>query len=264
MQKRRGCLWLAVGIILALLAGSFAFVTMLQATAARLAPPEVLKTQVVVAVREIALRAVIQDADIEVKELPTDAVPEGAAVAAEEVVGKIAMVKFVPGEIILKSRLADLTKKGENIALTIPEGKVVIAIPATDLMSTLSILQPGDKVDILWSIEIKGKEQDSGGLLTMATLQNQEITAIVLPPVVTSPSGGAQPGSEKPVAVGPKALLFAVDPQDAVILKYLKDSGGTIDVVLRAPTDKRIYSTEPVHINYLDDLYQFTVPKPPF
>ncbi|MBS1965553.1 MAG: hypothetical protein JST60_06995 [Chloroflexi bacterium SZAS-1] len=36
----------------------------------------------------------------------------------------------------------------------------------------------------------------------------------------------------------PTALLCSVTPADAVVLKYAKDSGGTIDFTLRSPTNQ--------------------------
>lgn len=248
MQRRKGLIWLAAGAILALLAGAVAFVTMQQAAVERTVVQEEPRTKVVVATREIPLRTVIQGADVGLKELPTDAVPEGSVLRVDEAVGKISMVRLTPGEVLLAHRLADPTKKGENIAFTMEEGRLVMAFPAMDLMSTIGLLEPGDRVDILFSLDIEGQEGAPGGLVTFSSLQNLEITAVVMPAVGEKQTSGG--------AARPQAILLALEPQDALVLKHLIDAGGIVDVVLRAPTDQQLFETQPVDIDYLIDRYR--------
>jgi len=250
MRRRRGYLWLTLGLVLALLAGAVAFVTMQQAMTGKPVVRKEPRSNVVVAAREIPLCTVIQEADVELRELPTSAIPKGAVRRLDEAVGKISKVKLTSGEVLLAHRLADPTKKGENIAFTMKEGTVVMAFPARDLMSTIGILQPGDKVDILFSLDIEGGKEGEGGLVTFDALQNLEITAIVMSP--EKQASGIR-GGEK---ARPQALLLALEPQDALVLKHLIDAGGIADVVLRAPTDQQLFETRPVNIDYLIDRYQ--------
>jgi hypothetical protein len=56
---------------------------------------------------------------------------------------------------------------------------------------------------------------------------------------------------------GVKVVTFIVDHQEALILKYIKDSGGTIDLVVRSINDKDNVATDPVSLEYLVDLYHF-------
>lgn len=234
---------------MALLAGGVAFVTLTRATATKPAGVEVSqnRSQVVVAVHRIALRRVIQKEDVELKEMPADLVPEGAVRQVEEAVGKIATAELFPQEIVISSRLADPTVQGKagQIAFTMEEDKVTIAIPPLDLMSDIELLKPGDRVDILVSLDKEGR------LITVQTLQNLEIAAIV------TPGSKAQEKATGETEAGkPSALLFALDPQDALILKHLIDSGSIVDVALRAPTNERLFETQPVDMDYLSDRYR--------
>ena len=52
-------------------------------------------------------------------------------------------------------------------------------------------------------------------------------------------------------------LLFAMDPQDALVIKHLLDAGGVLDVTLRSATDERVVYTQSVTAEYLADRYQF-------
>jgi pilus assembly protein CpaB len=59
-----------------------------------------------------------------------------------------------------------------------------------------------------------------------------------------------------PPEIEPQAILLALSPQDALVLKHLKDAGGVIDIVLRAPTSSQLFEPEPVMPDYLKDRYE--------
>jgi pilus assembly protein CpaB len=82
------------------------------------------------------------------------------------------------------------------------------------------------------------------------TLQNIEVYTLGLwtPP-------GEQADSDSSNAL--KVITFIVDPQEALILKFVKDSGGTIDLAVRSAEDANIAQTDPVNLDYLVDLYGF-------
>ncbi|MBC7263111.1 MAG: Flp pilus assembly protein CpaB [Chloroflexi bacterium] len=253
MGQRKGCLWITAGIITALIAGVTAFVVVFQATAQRPATPEIPMTEVVVARRSIAPRTVIDLEAIEMRSLPADSVPEGAVQSLEEANGKMAIVGLSPGEVLLSHRLADPTKAGANVAIVMDEDRVAVAFPVSDLMSRIGMLQPGDRVDILYSILMKQDEGSEGEQVTFAALQNVEVAAIIRPP---APEGSTQ-------AQAPSALVFALDPQDALVLKYLEDAGGIVDLVVRSPTREQPFDTVPVHKDYLSDRYRIRLPQNP-
>ena len=65
--------------------------------------------------------------------------------------------------------------------------------------------------------------------------------------------GGAEEGGEGQRA--PQAILLTVDPQDALVLKYMKDVGATLDLVLRAPGDESEFEVDPVNLDYIINGY---------
>ena len=56
-------------------------------------------------------------------------------------------------------------------------------------------------------------------------------------------------------------MAFLVDPQDALLAKFVKDSGGTIDLVLRSRDSHDPVNTEPVTADTLVDRFKFRVPS---
>ena len=254
MRKRGGIIWIVTGIILALLAGAVAFWAIYRASS-KVAPvvQEVPKAKVIVASRHIAVRELIQAGDVETRQAPLDIIPENAMHEMSNVVGYLALNPLSPGEIILASDLLSPTLKSERIAMAMDKNQVAFAFPADDLMSSCDLLQPGDHVDLLFSIEVKLSEKGDKDLTTFTALQNVEIAQIVRPQVAGSRTQGAHP----------TAIVFALDPQDALVLKHLRNRGGTVDIVLRAPDAKQPFSTQPVNEDYLINRYQLRIPMLP-
>ena len=59
----------------------------------------------------------------------------------------------------------------------------------------------------------------------------------------------------------PDSLLVTLAPQDALTLKYVNDSGGILDYVLRAPGVERPFESDPVDIDYL--INRYSIPTGP-
>jgi hypothetical protein len=99
-----------------------------------------------------------------------------------------------------------------------------------------------------------------------------EITAMVVDVITeeqsqTSPvslpdQGTPQPQpTPQPSQIRIRAYLLALLPQDALVLKHLKDQGAIFDIVLRAPTSNQLFDLSPVTSEYLMDRYELEMPK---
>lgn len=262
MKQRGGCLWLLVGLFLAVVAGGLSFTAMLKATSAEPAGQAEALAPVVIVARDVPPRTELQPEDMIAKELPMSAIPDNAVRDQQEAVGKITTSQLIAGEILLEPRIAEPGVPGPQVSFKIEPGKVVMAFPADDLMSRVGILQPGDIVDFLYSIRVTTKSvsvgsegvesQEEETTITFWTLQKVPITAVVLPPEARVPDDQGQAARQ------PEAILLALEPQDALLLKHLKDVDGIVDIVLRAREDDTEYETEPVTPLYLDDQFGLT------
>jgi pilus assembly protein CpaB len=152
-----------------------------------------------------------------------------------------------------------------------------MAFPASDLMSGLGVLQRGDTVDIFASMTVEvtpttttpgvatttQEEQTITRMFTFDAFQRVQVTAIVADVVQeqgSSSQGGAQP-TPNPANVRVRAYLLAMDAQDALLLKHMRDSGAVFDFVLRSPTSNELYELTPVTVDYLIQRFELTVPK---
>jgi pilus assembly protein CpaB len=249
-------LWLLVGLFLALVAGGLAFTAMLRATAAQSPEQTEPRAPVVIVVQNVPARTRIQPQHVELAEMPISAIPANAVRSLDAAVGKVTTSPLVAGEFLIEPRLADLETRGPEVAFELEPGKVIMAFPAGDLMSRSNILKPGDKVDVLVTIRLsQPAEQDPQQVeqvpFTFASLQRVTISAVVMPPEAFGPPQNRAP-RERP---RPEAILLALDPQDALLLKHLKDTGGIFDIVLRAPEDEADFETTPVDPSYLQQHY---------
>jgi len=260
MKRRSGCIWIAAGAVLALVAGLLAFLAILRASSTAVPTATRVPTVgIVVAARALGVRELIQPGSVELRQAPADIVPETALRRVEEVMGWMTIVPLASGEMILSSQIISPTVKGEHFAFTMDPAKVAMAFPANDLMSRNNLLQPGDHVDMLFSIAVEARDQQTGGLVTFNALQNLEIAMMVRPQNVES-SATQQVTTHE---AAPLAIVFALDPQDALVLKHLQDMGGTVDIVLRAPGAKELFETQPVHLDYILDRYTIRLPVQP-
>jgi len=268
LRGRRGLIWILAGAVLALLAGVAAMlalraaISIIQVPAAE-AP---LTRPVVVASRFVARRSTLSNADVEIRELPEDSIRSGAVVKIEDAVGRITLTEFNQGEIILAQNLLELTAEGEpeegkaSLGEALDDDEVAVPLLAIDLMNRFGVLQPGDKVDLLFSVNVVGRTYQEdiprGGLVAVTAVQDLEILQIV------SIKAPAEEGQEQQAQVLERLIILIADPQEAVIIKYLKDSGGVIDFALRAPTSEQLFEVEAVTINYLAERYGIVPPEP--
>ncbi len=275
MGRLRGFLWLAAGVVVAVLAGIVAF-TVLSRPVARGQEGEmadVPTTEVVVADRAVPLRTALTAEDLSVEEMAVDAVPEGAVEEMEDAEGMVTLVDLYPGEVILRQRLLDpnlITGKGRH-ALFLSEDEVLMAFPAEDLMSRINILKPGDRVDILISLElpVEGElaalTEEEGAT---AEGEEEQVTFVVLENVGIAALPGQQfaareegdegspiPSEDAEEGGQAKALLLTLAEQDALVLKYVMDKGGIQDIVLRPPGVERSFEAEPVNVDYIIDAF---------
>ena len=239
------------------------------------APQTVNTERVVVSTHDIKPGTVLKAEDLRFAEMPVGLAPAGAITNLEAAIGKFAKADLVVGEMILDHKLADPTNVSHDVGFMLDDNEVLMAFPASDLMSTLNVIQRGDLVDIFASMsqEVPKKTAGSAELtseqsqetekytFTFDALQRVQITAMVID-VVAGKRNGSLPldGSEnlvQPDTVENKtrAYLLALSPQDALVLKHLKDIGATFDIVLRAPTSHQLFEVQPVMSDYLLDRY---------
>jgi Flp pilus assembly protein CpaB len=234
-------------------------------------------TDVVITTQDLAIGTVINREDVQTASYPVSLVPRDALLSIEAALGKIATVHLIQGEMVLQHHLANPTNISHDIGYIIGDDKVLMAFPATDLMSGLGVLQRGDNVDIFASMTVEvspttiapgvgattEQQEKITRMFTFDAFQLVNVTAIVADVVAESDQnreGAAQP-TPNPADIRVRAYLFAMDPQDALVLKNMRDKGATFDFVLRSPTSNELFDISPITVEYLLQRYELTIPK---
>lgn len=233
---------------------------------------ETVKTSVVVVTRDVFLGDQINAGDVKIATVPVEVAPRDALGAVEEAIGKIVKTDLVQGEMVLGHNLADPTNKNSDLSFILAEDHVLLAFPADDLMSRENMVRRGDIIDIFatFTEDVKtvpdltgeaaaGQSQEpQKRTFTVDTFQKVSVTALVVEVIQqeegnTPLQGGQQPTITKQTKI--RSYLLALDPQDALVLKHLKDVGAEFDIVLRAPTSTVQFDLTPVTEEYIIEFY---------
>jgi pilus assembly protein CpaB len=234
---------------------------------------EVVKMQVVVVTRDLFLGEQLKTEDVKTVELPVEFAPRDAISNTDEAVGKFIKTDLVTGEMVLAHNLASPTNSNHDLSFILSDNHVLMAFPAGDLMSRNSIIQRGDIIDIFATFKetIKTVPDNTTTTTTTGTtelpvertftvdaFQKVSITALVLE-IIDQQSSTLLKGEtgDQATAVSTKtnSYLLALDPQDALVLKHLKDTDATFDFVLRAPTSTVKFELTPVTEEYIIEFY---------
>lgn len=220
---------------------------------------QAVKTPVVVMTRDMKLGDRIAAGDVSVSEMPVDVIPRDAVTKVEDAVGKFIKADMVQGEMLLQHNLANPTNNNHDLSFILADDHVLMAFPATDLMSQENIIQRGDVVDLFATFQEAVKtvgdtsqatttnEEPVMRTFTVDAFQKVSVTALVMD--VTKNDQG------QTTSTSISSYLLALDPQDALVLKHLKDMGANFDIVLRAPTSTLQYDLTPVTEEYIIELY---------
>ena len=286
---KRGRILIFLGIILGLATTVAAFYVLPGVEGEAAEPAEVPKQKALVALQNIGQAHQIDPALLELREFDQGQVPPDAVMSTADVAGKLAAVNITQGQIIRREMLTDeksIVEKGVNASFLIPPGKVAVAFPIDELSSVAYALEAGDRIDMLVTMqlisvdpELQAKEPLPVGddmekveqiprMVTQLTLQDVTILKIGRwgeAPAQASPEAQPtptpEPGQPPAPVPGPTIMTVLVDQQDALVLKFAREAGASIDFALRGKLDHEIVTTEPVTLEYMIRRFNITPPE---
>jgi len=235
---------------------------------------DVVKTQVVVVTRDLFLGDQLSEADVKLVQVPVELAPRGAIVELDDAFGSITKTDLVSGEILLATNLANPTNSNHDLAFILAEDHVLMAFPAGDLISRNNIIKRGDIIDIFatFTQEIQTvtdnttttttttdgtPEEPVERTFTVDAFQKVGVTALVLEVVETDTPvlQGQNTGQVSVTSTRTVSYLLALNPQDALVLKHLKDTDAIFDIVMRSPTSTIQFELTPVTEEYIIEFY---------
>src|SRR5579859_962220 len=239
--------------------------------------------RVVIATGDIPASSEIAASMVNIRTVPDELVQAGAATKVEDVVGKFSPDAITKGSVINTQKIGPIAAKNAP-SFTIENGKVMYVMPVSFAGSQFSLaqvnaLRSGDRVDLLYTTinapqNITAEQRQSIDsdpipyLQTRIMLQDLRIQEIgsyaadgSLVPASGDPSGkGAAP------SLAGANIIFIVQPEEALVLKWLKDAttyykSSNIEMVLRSPADdQQADNNLVVNFNYMQQKYNLAPP----
>lgn len=270
MRRRRiGFILIFTGFVMAAVAGIIVYGQVSQAQQIEAKLPT---RDVVVARDPIPEKTVIQASSLMMVQVPEQAVPVGAAERIEDVADKISPFAIVKGEIIVLDKLAPLASR-DIPSYALKKGMVAFTFPykgegsypkEKTYLAASNMPRTGDRVDVLltmlivpvdWAKNAGSMDASLMGTFsqTRTILQNIEVLQVG----VFSSASGQKPagGQDEPY------ITLALTHQDAAILKWAKDTGGSVDFVVRSPYDSDVVEVPNITFDYMVRQFGFDVPS---
>lgn len=253
-SRRRARLVLIVGLLFAVGAGATTF--FVANTAKSEAPAPIPTSSIVVAAREIPPKTQITATDLKLVKMNTEVVPPAAITSPDEVVGKITITGISVGEPIFASKLggangliftvfpaAALGNDG-SIPVGSPNYRAM-SITVADALAAGGTIQAGDSVDVLFTMQISPDKY----------FKNPN-------PAVNSSDASARIVLERVPILARNLAVYVIrtDAATAERIAYLQASGGTLQLLLRAPKDERATGTVGASFDNTQDVIKLHIP----
>lgn len=200
--------------------------------------------RVVVASKDILEMGTIDDTMLQIEERPVDFIQPSAIENPEDAVGLVAAAPIKKGEQILSTKL--LTP-GPNtgLSLQVAPNKRAVTIPVDDVRGVSKLIRPGDRVDIITSLEtgkgqsqkreVKTVLQDIAVIATGVHITNN------IPRKLEADTSGKLSYKNLTGDTTFSAITIEVSPKDAQNLIYIMSSApGSIFLTLRNPNDRAV------------------------
>jgi Flp pilus assembly protein CpaB len=279
-RKRLGFILIGGGVLMALIVGVMVYSQVSEAERVKASLPT---ARVVIATADIPPRTEIAASMVNIRTVPDELVQAGAATKIEDVVGKFTPDPISKGAVLNTQKIGPVAVKNAP-SFRIEKGKVMYVMPVSFAGSQFSIaqvnaLRSGDRVDLLYTT-INAPQG-------LSVDQRQEVTANPIPYLQTrimlqnlriqeigsyAPDGSLVPATGDPTAknaapaLANANIIFIVDPEEALVLKWLKDAAtyykeSNVEMVLRSPADDQQSDNGlVVNFNYMQQKYNLAPP----
>ncbi|MEZ4501441.1 MAG: Flp pilus assembly protein CpaB [Dehalococcoidia bacterium] len=231
-----------IGAVLALLVGGAAYVYLSDAESTTSSAVE--RTTVVVATRDVPVRDRIVAGDLELREVPVEAVHSLAVRDVDAAMNMFALSTIRAGEQVLSVDLGT-QPGGSALSKLLPEGMRALSIAVSDAVAAGGLVEPGDRVDLMGVFE----ESKAGADGSVQVAENLEVLAVSAALLGQDDSSSTDERRGSPTSVSATVTL-AMSPEVAQRVA-LADEFGSLRIVLRSSGDQSTTTTRPVE---LDDI----------
>lgn len=211
------------------------------------APQPEARTAVFAVTRDLDVGSMVRKTDLKREfVLPKD-LPKGAVLSEKDALGRAVLYPIAANETLVKTKLSTLTG-AEGVPATITSGMRAVAVQVTDVSGVANLIQPGSKVDVIYT-----HPGNMAEAITSTLLEDVKVLSMGRTTQVGQVIDPKLP--KMPVAT------LVVTPEQAQRLELAKNEG-RISLTLRNPLDRSIASgLRPMGTDSLDPDYQARVDR---
>ncbi len=256
-NSKRSKLYIAVGVIIALIVGGVVFVALRFSSIGQ--PAQVQMRSVVVAARDIASRKPIEEGDVVMRTVPADATNEQAYTRIDDVMGRISGVTISSGQLITRNLLASTTT-GQPFSILDPNqaydptGPALRAVSVTvpDERAVAGTLQAGQRIDVIVTLAMNPELGQPAGQAAQTQAQ-----------YVPGPSTKVTLQAMTILARNGSIYILRADLATSEQIAELQAAGGQFSMALRPDQDERTAKTNGSTIDTLINKFGFPFPEAP-
>jgi len=234
-----------LGAVLALIVGFATFTYVRSSSAITTPAPAVERAAVLVARREILPHTVVTAADVELRDLPAEAVLLPTLRSTDAVIGLVTTQHIVAGQQLLPGQFV-AEAAGGTLAQLIPEGSRAVAIAISDAIAAGGLIAPGDRVDVV-AVFDESRAGRSGSALVVDDVGVLAVASLVVgesPPESEARSRSSAGTSPRQLSA---TVTLAVSPAQAQRLAVAEEFG-ELRLVLRRAGDSTRTTTATVDL----------------
>jgi pilus assembly protein CpaB len=184
---------------------------------------------VVVAAEDITEGKLLVETDLKAKRFTVEAVPQGAFLDADSLLGRVSIMPIFAGEPVMESKLAPIGSSA-GLEVKIQPGMRAMAIPVNDHVGVNGFIVPNSRVDVLVTIRPKQGSQDQ---TAKVFLQNMR--------VLTAGQHLTRDANGKPITAS--TVTLEVTPEEAELLAVAMHEG-VLQLALRGYADSDSLKTD--------------------
>ena len=257
-NAKRSKLYIAAGILIALIVGAAVFFALQASNLVGSAGPAQMRS-VVVAVRDIPSRKPIEEGDVAMRQVAVDATNETAFSRIDEVLGRVSGVSISTGQLVSRNLLASTTE-GQSFSILDPALKFdpsgpalrAVSVSVPDDHAVAGTLQAGQRVDLIATMPMNpqiGQAPGQAPAASPAAYLPGPSTKVTLQGVTILSRNGT-------------IYILRADLPTAEKVTEITAAGGTFTMVLRPDEDERTATTAGSTLDSLIKEFGFPVPRP--
>jgi pilus assembly protein CpaB len=187
-----------------------------------------VETEVIlVALKDIKVNDLLDEKNLRQEEWPKEKIPADAVRTLKDVDHQRAGTKIFAGEPIRKAKFAVDQRQEE-----IPKGYRVVGVPVDAASAAGNLLQPGDRVDVVFSAKPEGPGGQKQNV-AKTILQNIKVFAV-------NEQWRPAQGDKSDEVITAKTVSLLLTPQQAEVLALANEMGGHIRLALRNSEDEQV------------------------